>query len=191
MNRTLTRLAEPAPTRRHVETVPGGKCEKVRSIVRETGYVIDDLDRRILRALRDVPRATMGELAEHVGVSRTTLRLRLDRLWDTGIITGRETQLDLASMGFEVQAWIELDVEQSQLSVIREALTQVPHVIEAFSTTGDADVRCRVAARDTRHLQELLLMLSDLPAVRRTRSAVILDSLVAHRKVQALDLLDL
>ncbi|MFT4219688.1 MAG: Lrp/AsnC family transcriptional regulator [Microbacterium sp.] len=159
--------------------------------MRESRQVIDDLDRRILRALRDQPRATLGELAEHVGVSRTTFRVRLDRLWDSGIIVGRETQLELASMGFEVQAWVELEVVQGRLSEIREALLAMPQVIEAFSTTGDADVRCRVAARGTGHLQEVLLEIANCPAVTRTRSCVILDSLVAHRKVQALDLLDL
>ena len=153
--------------------------------------VIDDLDRRILQALRDVPRATMGELADHVGVSRTTLRLRLDRLWGSGIIIGRETQLDLASMGFTVQAWVELEVEQQDLHAIGKALTAMPQVIEAFSTTGDADVRCRVAARDTQHLQQVLLEIGKCPVVRRTRSSVILESLVAHRKAQAVDLLDL
>lgn len=159
--------------------------------MRDAGQVIDDLDRRVLRALRDEPRANLGELAELVGVSRTTFKARLDRLWDTGVIIGRETQLDLASMGFAVQAWVELEVLQGELATVRALLEGMPQVIEAFSTTGDADVRCRVAARDTTHLQQTLLAIAGAPAVTRTRSSVILGSLVSHRKVQALDQLEL
>lgn len=160
-------------------------------MARESQQAIDDLDRRVLRALRDEPRATLGEMAELVGVSRTTFKARLDRLWDSGIIIGHETQLDLASMGFEVQAWVQLNVVQGELPAIRDHLDAMPHVIEAFATTGGADVQCRVVARSTAHLQEVLLTLGACPAVTRTKSSVILSSLVSHRKVQSLDLLDL
>lgn len=158
---------------------------------READSVIDDLDRRVLRALRDDPRATLGELAEHVGVSRTTFKARLDRLWESGVIIGHETQLDLASMGLEVQAWVQLNVQQGELAPIETLLAGMPQVIEAFATTGGADVQCRLVARSTAHLQELLLAISKHPAVTRTKSSVILSSLVSHRKVQALDLLEL
>ncbi|WP_144721891.1 Lrp/AsnC family transcriptional regulator [Agrococcus jejuensis] len=158
--------------------------------MRDTRREIDALDRRLLRALRDEPRATLVELAELVGASRPTVKSRIDRLWDSGIIIGRETQLDLASMGFAVQALVHLQVQQGELAQVREHLAAMPEVIEAFSTTGDADVQCRVVARSTKDLQDVLLRVSSCTAVTRTRSAVILDSLVSHRKVQALDLLD-
>lgn len=158
---------------------------------RDANKMIDDIDRRVLRALRDEPRATSGEMADVVGVSRTTFRARLDRLWENGTITGHETQLDLASMGFEVQALVQLNVQQGELEAIWKHLDAMPQVIEAFATTGGADVHCRVAARNTSELQEILLKISSCPVVTRTKSSVILSSLVAQRKVQALDLLDL
>lgn len=158
---------------------------------RDSNQVIDDLDRRVLRAIRDHPRATFGELAESVGVSRTTFKSRLDRLWDSGVIISHEMQLDLASMGFEVQAWVYLNIEKGELDRVRAHLTEMPHVIEAFAMTGSADVQCRVAARSTCHLQEVLLEMSSCHAVTRLKSSVILSNLVSHRKVQALDLLDL
>lgn len=158
---------------------------------RDSNQVIDDLDRRVLRALRDSPRATYGELAETVGVSRTTFKSRLDRLWDNGIIIGHETQLDLASMGFEVQSWIQITAERGELESLQKHLENMPQVIEAFATTGEADVQCRVAARSATHLQEVIRTIYECPAVMRATSSVILSSLVSHRKVQALDLLDL
>src|SRR5699024_6240057 len=140
--------------------------------------VIDDLDRRVLQALRDQPRATMSEQATRAGVSRTTYKARLDRLWESGIIIGHEPQLDLASIGFHVQACVLLSVQQGHLTTLQQHLLSMPQVIEAYATTGEADVQCRVAARDTEHLQETLLELSACEVVTRTRSSVILSSLV-------------
>lgn len=153
--------------------------------------MIDDLDRRVLRALRDEPRGTLGEMAEVVGVSRTTFKARLDRLWESGVIIGHETQLDLASMGFGVQAWVQLNVQQGELAKVRAHLENMPQIIEAFSTTGGGDVQCRIVARDTSDLQDVLLEISSCRVVTHMCSSVILSSLVSHRKVQALDLLDL
>lgn len=141
--------------------------------------------------MRDYPRATFGELAQSVGVSRTTFKSRLDRLWESGLITSHEMQLDLATMGFTVQAWVYLNMQKGEYEAVRAHLVEMPHVIEAFATTGDADVQCRVVARSTCHLQEVLLEISSCPAVTGVKSTVILSTVVAHRKVQALDLLDL
>lgn len=159
--------------------------------MQESRQLIDDLDRRILRALRDRPRASMSEQAATIGVSRATFKTRLDRLWDAGVIIGRETQLDLASLGFGVQAWVGIRIQQSAFAEVGAYLDAMPHVIEAFYSTGQGDVQCRVAARNTSHLQEVLLHISRCPQVLNTESSVILSSLVNHRKVQALDLLDL
>lgn len=159
--------------------------------MRESVQGIDELDRSVLRALRDRPRATLGELADEVGVSRTTVKARLDRMWEHGIIIGHEVQLDLASIGLSVQAWVQLNVQQGELLAIQRFLDAMPNVIEAFATTGNADVQCRIAARDTAHLQEVLLEIAACPVVARAKSSVILSGLVNHRKVQALDVLTL
>ncbi|SJM71419.1 Transcriptional regulator, AsnC family [Gulosibacter sp. 10] len=151
--------------------------------------IIDAVDKRVLEALRDHPRATTSELAEIAGVSRPTFRTRLDRLWDSGVIIGHEPQLDLGLIGFTVQAWVELEADQTKLPEIAKALDELPSVIEAFTTTGTADIRCRVAAHSTAHLQEVIRAITDCEGVSRTVSSVILSPLVNHRKVQTLDLL--
>ncbi|WIK83423.1 Lrp/AsnC family transcriptional regulator [Micrococcus lylae] len=154
-------------------------------------FLVDDVDRRVLMALREDPRGTVASLADTAGVSRPTFRQRLDRMWASGIITGQEPQLDLAAIGFTVQAWVDLEVVQGSIDELERHLRDNPAVVEAFSTTGEADVRCRIAARDTSHLQELLVGLAALPVIRKTRSSVILRPLVLQQKVRTLDMLDL
>lgn len=80
---------------------------------------------------------------------------------------------------------------QGEFETIQKHLQGMSQVIEAFTTTGAADVQCRVAARNTSSLQEILLEISSCPVATRMKSSVILSSLDAQRKVQALDLLDL
>lgn len=158
----------------------------------ENPYVqIDAADRRILQSLRDLPRATASERADYASMTRTTYRSRLQQLWSSGVIIAHEPQLDLALLGFTVQASVDLEVVQGRLDEVQELLADNPNVIEAYSTTGRSDVRCRLAGLTTTHLQEILLEIGESPHVFRTESVVILDSLVAARKVQTLDTLHL
>lgn len=158
----------------------------------ENPYVqIDAADRRVLQSLRDLPRATASERAEHASMTRATYRSRLEQLWSSGVIIAHEPQLDLALMGFTVQASVDLEVVQGRLREVQELLGNIPNVIEAYSTTGRSDLRCRIAGLTTTHLQEILLEIGESPHIFRTESVVILDSLIAARKVQTLDALDL
>lgn len=152
---------------------------------------IDELDRRVLETLRDHPRATLSEQANITGVSRATFRARLDRLWDTGIISGLEPALDLASLGFQLQAIVELRVDMGRIDDVERMLQDCPAVIEAFITTGESDIVSRVAAPTPEELQRLLESFARHDAVRTTSSNVILRSVVSHRKVQALEALPL
>jgi len=105
--------------------------------VNENPYVqIDAADRRILQSLRDLPRATASERAEYASMTRATYRSRLEQLWSSGVIIAHEPQLDLALLGFTVQASVDLEVVQGRLREVQELLANIPNVIEAYSTTG-------------------------------------------------------
>ena len=61
---------------------------------------IDDVDRAILYALQDDARnASSGDIAERTGTSDSTVRKRIRRLEDDGIIKGYGAQLDYQRSG--------------------------------------------------------------------------------------------
>ena len=62
---------------------------------------LDDLDRRIMKMLRHDGRLAYAEIARAVGVSKPTVRKRVDRLVQTGAIV---------IMGDKMGAWGDLDL---------------------------------------------------------------------------------
>ena len=146
-----------------------------------TNSAIDGLDARLIRALAETPRAGIMELARQLRVARGTVQARLDRLTRRGVITGFGPDLDLRAVGYDVVAFTTLEIAQGRLYDVVEHLREIPEVLEAHATSGPRDLLCRVAARDTEQLQEIINRLLSTSAVRRSTSYIVLSTQIAHR----------
>ena len=142
---------------------------------------IDELDARLIAALREDPRAGLLEIARRLGVARGTVQARLAKLEARGIVTGYGPDVDPAAMGYGVQAFVLLELAQGRLVEARDALDAVPEVIEADAISGPQDLLCRLVARDTEHLQEVVNRLLTSPAIRRSTSYIVLSQQVRPR----------
>jgi DNA-binding Lrp family transcriptional regulator len=148
---------------------------------------IDALDIDLIRALRESPRAGVLELSRALGVARGTVQARLDRMERSGIITGYGPDVDMAEAGFPVQAFATLEIAQGALEDVAGELAALPAVLEAYATTGSADVLCRLAASSHQDLQDTLLELNRSPVVARSTSVVVLSVVVAPRTLPLLE----
>lgn len=142
---------------------------------------LDTLDVSLLAALRASPRAGVLELARLTGVARATVQARMDRLERAGVVTGYGPDVNLAAAGYPVTAFVTLEIAQGGLQEVAGHLTGLPGVLEAWATTGSADVLCRVAAASMDDLQRTLLELSASAAVVRSTSSVALSQVVPPR----------
>jgi DNA-binding Lrp family transcriptional regulator len=57
----------------------------------------------------------------------------------------------------------------------------LPELLEADAVSGPQDLICRVVARDTEHLQEIVNALLATPAIRRCTSYIVLTRQVPAR----------
>lgn len=142
---------------------------------------MDSLDLDLLAALTDHPRAGVLELSRLLRVARGTVQARLARLEGTGVITGYGPDVDVVAAGYPVQAFVTLEIAQGRLDEVRAALSAIPGVLEAYATTGTADVLCRVAAKSHEDLQQTLLRLDRSASVVRSISVVVLSVVVPPR----------
>jgi DNA-binding Lrp family transcriptional regulator len=117
---------------------------------------IDELDARLIRSLCETPRAGVMELARQLGVARGTVQARLDKLQQRGIISGFDPDLDIRRMGYEVLAFVSLEIAQGRLADVCKHLREIPEVLEIHSITGPGDLHCRVVARTNDHLQSVI-----------------------------------
>ena len=144
-------------------------------------YPLDAIDERLIATLALFPRAGMMQLAREVGVARNTAQAHLDRLIDAGVITGFGPEVDLRRLGYGVSAFVTLEIAQGRGPAVDEHLAAVPEVVEAYMTTGSADLLCRVVARDNDHLGQLIGRIVDVPGITRTTTSLILATRIAPR----------
>jgi DNA-binding Lrp family transcriptional regulator len=142
---------------------------------------LDALDVALLAALREHPRAGALELARVTGVARATVSARLQRLEESGVVTGYGPDIDVAAAGFGVEAFVTLEIAQGAIDDVRRDLEAIPGLLEAHATTGSGDVLCRVAAGSHEALQQVLVDLNRSPAVVRSTSVIALSQLVPWR----------
>lgn len=148
---------------------------------------LDRLDAALLGLLEEDPRRGVVELAEHLGTTRNTVHARLSRLQGSGRVRGFGLQLDLESLGLPVLAFVSIGLSQGALDDAVAALADMPHVLEAHTTTGDADLVVRIAAESHSRLQLLIQELLAVPGVVRTTTVVALTTPVPYRVRPLLD----
>jgi DNA-binding Lrp family transcriptional regulator len=145
---------------------------------------IDSLDAQLILTLAESPRAGVMELARRVHVARGTAQARLDKLRSRGIITGFGPDLDLRALGYNVLAFVTLEIAQGRLVDVTSHLAGIPEVLEVHATTGQGDLHCRVVARTNEHLQEVINGILGVSGIMRTMTQIALTEQLGHRVLQ-------
>jgi DNA-binding Lrp family transcriptional regulator len=149
---------------------------------------IDALDARLIRAMCDTPRAGVMELARQLAVARGTVQARLDKLQQRGVICGFDPDLDLRAIGYEVLAFVSLEIAQGRLDDVVEHLRRIPEVLELHTVTGPGDLHCRVVARTNDHLQTVIGRVLEAQGINRTATQIALTEQLRHRMLPLVEL---
>jgi DNA-binding Lrp family transcriptional regulator len=133
---------------------------------------MDDLDREIIGHLRRDARTPFTEIAERVGTSEGTVRNRVERLTDEGIIE----RFTISTHTGNVQAMIEVSVEVDvDTAAVSERFAEWDEVDFVWQVSGEEDVVVVVDARDTERVNELITRARSMDEVKRTKTRLILD----------------
>lgn len=137
---------------------------------------IDDIDRSMLKVLRDDARISMTQLAHTVRISRASAHARFKRLVDSGVISGFATLVDPARTGARSSAYVTMTLDQAEWQGVRERLTAIPEVQRFSLVGGEFDVIAVVRAKDNDDLRRIVLEeIQMIPSVRGTRTQIIFE----------------
>jgi DNA-binding Lrp family transcriptional regulator len=139
---------------------------------------MDDIDRRLLEILREDARAPTAELARLLGLSRTTVQSRLERLERTGVITGYTVRLSDAHERGQIHAYILLTVTPKNAASVVSAMRRLPAVRLLQSVSGPFDLIAEVVAPSVAEMDAVIDTLGALDGVERTTSSVVLSTKV-------------
>ena len=96
----------------------------------------------------------------------------------TGAIRGFTALVDPQALAWHTEAFVEVYCEgRVPPDRMRDMVSTIPEVAEAYTVTGEADGILRVRAADTAHFEKVLGIIRNHPGVSRTRSALVLSRL--------------
>jgi DNA-binding Lrp family transcriptional regulator len=142
------------------------------------GRGVDEVDRRIVAALRADGRLSVRALAERVNISRAAAHARLQRLTAAGVITGFTATVDPVRVGLGTSAYVTMSVRQHVWRDLRERLRAIPEVAHMALVGGEFDVILLVRAADNDALRRVVLeRLQAIPGVLSTRTSLIFEDI--------------
>ena len=141
---------------------------------------IDQIDRRIIAALRTDGRLTITDLAARVGLSKTPCQIRLTRLIEAGVILGFRARINPQRLGLDHVAFTEVklsDTRENALAEFNAAVLRISEIEECHMIAGNFDYLLKVRTSDIRRYREVLgEKISRLPHVAATSSFVAMET---------------
>lgn len=132
------------------------RIKKCIFTIKTIDSMVNTIDRQIIDLLKANARATFADIGRAVALSPSSVRERVQKLEDLGVIKSYTVKLDEAQMGNGLEVFILLKIFDGKLKYILSAIHTYPEVQEAFRITGPYNIHIKVVLRDQLHLQQFI-----------------------------------
>lgn len=140
---------------------------------------MDDIDRKILRALQEDGRITNNALAQKCGLSNAACFERVRRLRESSVILGYTALLDPEKLDRALLVFIEVLLDRTTddaFAAFADHVRKLPDVIECHMVAGGFDYLLKVRVADMAAYRAFLGdTLVALPGIRETRTYAVLE----------------
>ena len=143
---------------------------------------MDDVDQRLLSELRRDGRASLSDLATRLGISRATVRSRMERMALAGEIAGYTvlTRADVSAA--PVRGLMLIRVEGRNSAKILTRLTGIPAVQAVHSTNGAWSLIAELGAQSLLELDDVINRIRDIEGVMHSETNLLLSTRKAGRR---------
>ena len=139
-------------------------------------YKLDSIDIKILEILQKDVKLPLTQLSEQLAIPHGTIRDRIRKMEEAGVIEGYAIVLNPAQLGHLMNCLVAVTLDQQvEISLVIEALLKIDEVTEIQILTGDVDAFVRVWATDVEHLRHILYgKFTNIPGMLRTNTIMAL-----------------
>ena len=136
---------------------------------------IDRKNIEILRALQADARVSNRALAESIEMSASSTLERTRELERSGVVRGYHADVDMKSLGREIEAYISVRVapkNRVRVDAVVDEIWELPETIGISLLSGEIDLIVHVAVSSTDHLRDVVVdRIASIPGVvdERTR----------------------
>ena len=135
---------------------------------------MDDLDSRLVTLLRRDGRCSVSDLAGDLGVSRATVRARMDRLQRDGTVLGYSVVLPAESTAMPVRCIMMVEIAGHVTDRIVKALGGLPEVSAIHTTNGRWDLVVELGTTTLPALDAVLGRIRSVPGITGSETSILL-----------------
>ncbi len=138
--------------------------------------ILDGKDKQLIALLSANSRESTANLARALGLSRTTVTSRIERLEKRGIITGYTVRFSEDYERGQIQAHVMISSDPKSSAHIAQSLQQNPAVRALHAVNGMYEMLALVSAESTQHLDEVLDQIGNTKGITKTTSSILLST---------------
>lgn len=135
---------------------------------------MDALDQRLVTLLRHDGRRSLSDLAEELGLTRTTVRARLERLRASGEIVGFTVILRADAVELPVRGIMMIEVEGHAADRVINALNGFSEVSAVHTTNGKWDLVAELGTSDLIAFDQILRRIRLIPGITASETSLLL-----------------
>ena len=135
---------------------------------------MDDTDQQLLTLLRHNGRRSISDLAAELGLSRATVRARIERMEDHGDIVGYTVILRADAISMPVRGIVLIEVEGRAADRVIDTLGGFPEVSAVHTTNGKWDIVVEFATQSLTDLDTVLRRIRLIPGVNASETNLLL-----------------
>jgi len=117
---------------------------------------LDTVNLKLIEELQKDARLAHAELGRRVGLSAPAVAERLQRLQETGVITGYHAAIDPRALGLSLSVILRIRPSPREIPKVAELARDTPEVVECHRITGEDCFFMKLHVRDVEHLETVI-----------------------------------
>ena len=133
---------------------------------------MDEKDQELLRLLSENARIPVTSLARALGLARSTVQARIERLEARGIIAGYALKLGDKARKERIRATVLVTIEPRAVPGVLARLNSLPEIESAHTASGRFDMILSLGSRSTAELDRALDEIAAIEGIRSSESLI-------------------
>jgi len=132
---------------------------------------MDGTDLEILQLLVKSPQEPFYRIAKKVGVSPTTVRRKVQKMKEAGMIHCFSIIIDLSKLGYQGEAYLHItNAPGYDKATTIDRLKGIPNIFLITEIIGDFDVMAIAAVKDYQSIVNMVNTIKQLPSVEKVET---------------------
>ena len=144
---------------------------------------IDEIDREILKRLQDDAQIAFRKIAEELGVSESTVFVRVRKLQEKGVIKRFTTTVSPELVGKGLIAFILIKANPQRYPAVLETLKKNNDIYEIFDVTGNYYAIAKVRTGTREDLAKIIDEIGLIEGITSTETAIVLRNIKEEMRI--------